>query len=152
MDGPPTVDETPAFHNDINPVLRYIPTCYCVVANDYARLAKIDEGHTMPGEIAMSYEPTSYGRATTIVNAILTDETGQNIVNATYLVIRAQKVQDVVGKVSWLDLPGGVESCAHCASVGIEAVPEGTERIDVSVGGLEGNVQGALLYLASLWS
>ena len=69
---------------------------------------------------------------------------------AARMTIQAQRPSLVHGRPLWRALEGGTNQCNNCAGIGIDAVPDGTQRIDVDVVLQAGTAAaGVALYLTS---
>ena len=83
------------------------------------------------------------------MEAILTGQDITQSLNASSLEIQAQKSLNVHGHILWSTLPGGSSHCTECGTVSVDPVPEGTQRVALSVVVMDVGVVAGNLFLGS---
>ena len=83
------------------------------------------------------------------VKTVSTAAEGTSVLKASSLSIQAQINRPMYGVDIWETLPGGSNDCCDCASVGIQPLPAGTQRIHIDA--VLGESQSAgQIYLTSI--
>ena len=82
------------------------------------------------------------------VEAVMTGTDSHQTLYASSIDIQAQKYNLVHDIPLWQTLEGGASQCSDCASVGIDRLPYGTQRISVNTTFPAGTT-GGTLYLTS---
>ena len=110
---------------------------YCVSEWDFYQLSLPDTG------LASSQRGTAYFSASTLrmpswdahktLEVILVDSQERNTLNAASLRIQAQRLSNVNGHPSAQTLPGGLNECTDCSSIGLDSVPDGTEGFTLDI-------------------
>ena len=136
---------TQVHHNDEN----YIETlAWCVDVENAIALTKLLAGEATGGTVISTYHVNSGTQAS--IGAVLTTTDSQTLINAQNIEIQAQTADQLGGIQSWRTLNGGDQQCNSCSSLSLLQVPEGTERVKVTVNS-PGSKNG-LLNLAAVGS
>ena len=120
---------------------------FCISGHDFFLLAqkKVSEENAV-GSAAVGVPATS--QTSYAVEALLTVGNGQNSTFASSLDIQAQKRTTAHGALLWQPLDNGTNQCTDCASVGLNAVPDGTQRFSV-IAVLPAGVSASELWVTS---
>ena len=100
------------------------------------------------GTAEAPYDAQATGNSS--IEAVLTSSDSQSLIGAGSIQLEAQTSVNTGGSGTWRTLPGGQEHCDQCSNLGLPAVPQDTQRIQVSVEGVPASDQNGRLYLASI--
>ena len=106
-------------------------TAFCISGHDFFLYAqkKTTEANTV-GSASLGIPATD--QPSYAVEALLTASNLQKSIFAASLNIQAQRIINVHGTPLWQPLGGGTNQCSNCASIGLDAVPDGTQRFSVN--------------------
>ena len=104
---------------------------FCISGHDFILYAqnKATEENAV-GSAVVGVPATS--QMSYAVEALLTAGNGQESTFASRLDIQAQKRTTAHDALLWQPLDNGTNQCTDCASVGLNAVPDGTQRFSVT--------------------
>ena len=120
---------------------------YCVNTENFIRII---QDHTTTWSAAESVEVNTNSNDYAI-EAVMTGLDHKTSVFAEFLNIQSQVYDTSKNYATWRSLPNGNDNCHNCASVQIQPIPAGTQRIRVDV--VLNTVKAAgLLYLATIAS
>lgn len=123
-------------------------TAWCVEPHSIVALVGVLGAEGLGGTAIARYSTTA-GKVSS-VGAILTSPDSHSLIDVQNFEIQAQGA-DVIGSTAvWRTLNAGDQQCNACSSLSMLTVPEGTERLKVTLGGVPPGMKDGLLYLASV--
>ena len=110
---------------------------YCVSESDFYQLSLPEAGLAISQRGSVSFSASMVGlpsrSAHSTLEVLILDSLEQTTLNASSLRIQAQRVTNVKGHPSAQTLPGGLNECTDCSSIGLDSVPDGTEGITLDI-------------------
>ena len=100
------------------------------------------------GTAVTPYDASATGSSS--IEAIVTSPDTRSLINAQSIQIEAQTSEISGGSEVWRTVATGREQCNDCSNLELQTVPEGTQRLQVSIDGIPFQEKNSQLYLASI--
>ncbi|MCJ1229790.1 hypothetical protein MMC12_006460 [Toensbergia leucococca] len=132
-------------------------TALCISFEDFIKYAQTRLEHSSLTDVthlsniastSTSFMSASIAPSLYSVDAVMTGRDPHQTLWASSMKIEAQKFSMVHSQPLWQTIAGGAAQCEDCASVGIDAVPLGTQRLSVTTALQVGSSIG-FLYLTT---